>query len=102
MSRLLDDALLKALPRLRGQEGVSDPIVYAKFFFPASGWTWLVTEGEKQGEDFLFYGHVTGFDQEWGYFMLRELDEVEVSGFRIERDIYFQPVPFSKLMDRSI
>ena len=60
MSRLLDDALVSSLPKLRGQEGDTDPIVYAKFFFPASGWTWLVTEGEKQGEDFLLYGHVTG------------------------------------------
>lgn len=101
MSRLLDDALLSALPRLRGQEGVADPIVYAKFFFPSSDWTWLVTEGEKQGDDFLFYGHVTGFEQEWGYFTLRELEEVRVNGFRIEPDIYFEPVRFSEMMDRS-
>lgn len=97
MSRLLDDALQRALPKLRGQEGATDPVVYAKFFFSASNWTWLVTEGEKQGDDFLFYGHVTGFEQEWGYFTLRELDEVEVSGFRIERDIYFKPTPFSEI-----
>lgn len=96
MSRLLNEELRKALPKLRGQEGSADPVVFAKFFFPASGWTWFVTEGEVQTDDFLFYGHVIGFEREWGYFTLRELEEVEVSGLRVERDLYFEPTPFSK------
>lgn len=94
MSRLLDDALRSALPQLGGQESSSDPTVYAKFFFPASGWTWFVTEGEAQADEFLFFGHVIGFESEWGYFTLRELEEVEVSGLRVERDLYFEPMPF--------
>jgi hypothetical protein len=97
MSKLLTEELRKALPKLREQEGSDDPIVYAKFFFPASGWTWFVTEGEAQDDDFLFYGHVIGFDSEWGYFTLRELEEVEVVGLRIERDLYFEATPFSRI-----
>jgi hypothetical protein len=97
MSKLLTEELRKALPKLREQEGSDDPIVYAKFFFPASGWTWFVTEGEAQDDDFLFYGHVIGFDSEWGYFTLRELEEVEVVGLRIERDLYFETTPFSRI-----
>lgn len=97
MSRLLTEELRKALPILREQEGSADPIVYAKFFFPASGWTWFVIEGEPNGDDFLFYGYVIGFESEWGHFGLRELEEVEVDGFRIERDIFFEPTPFSKI-----
>jgi hypothetical protein len=96
MPRLLDDALRSALPKLREQADVPDPIVFAKFFFTASGWTWFVTEGGPEGDDFLFYGHVVGFEREWGYFALSELEEVDVSGFRVERDIYFEPMPFSK------
>jgi hypothetical protein len=95
MSRLLDDALRSALPQLGGQESSSDPTVYAKFLFPASGWTWFVTEGEAQADEFLFFGHVIGFESEWGHFTLRELEEVEVSGLRVERDLYFEPMPFS-------
>ena len=97
MSKLLTEELRKALPKLREQEGSDDPIVYAKFFFPASGWTWFVTEGEARDDDFLFYGHVIGFDSEWGYFTLRELEEVEVVGLRIERDLYFEATPFSRI-----
>jgi hypothetical protein len=96
MSRLLDDALRSSLPKLRGQERSKDPTVFAKFFFPASGWTWFVTEGEPNGEDFLFFGHVTGFESEWGCFSLSELEGLEVSGLRVERDIYFEQMPFSK------
>lgn len=97
MSRLLTEELRNALPKLREQEGATDPIVYAKFFFPASGWTWFVMEGEVLDEDFLFYGYVIGFESEWGHFTLRELEEVEVDGFRIERDILFEPMPFSRI-----
>lgn len=96
MSRLLDDALRRSLPKLRQQSDVADPIVFAKFFFPASGWTWYVTEGDFEADDFTFFGHVTGFESEWGYFTLRELEDVEVSGLRVERDLYFEPTPFSK------
>ncbi|HLA96469.1 MAG TPA: DUF2958 domain-containing protein [Pyrinomonadaceae bacterium] len=97
MSSLLTEELKKALPKLCAQEGSADPIVFAKFFFPASGWTWFVTEGEAQDADFLFYGYVIGFESEWGHFTLRELEEVDVDGFRIERDILFEPTPFSRI-----
>lgn len=96
MSRLLDDALRSSLPKLRQQSGVADPIVFAKFFFPASGWNWFVTEGEAEADDFMFFGHVIGFESEWGYFTLRELEEVEVSGLRVERDLDFEPRRFSQ------
>lgn len=96
MSRLLTEELRKTLPRLREQDGSKDPAVFAKFFFPASAWTWFVTEGQPEGDDFLFYGYVIGLESEWGYFALSELEEVEVSGFEIERDIYFVSKPFSQ------
>lgn len=91
MSTLLPEELRKALPKLRRQEGSADPVVYEKFFFPASGWTWLATEGEAQGDDFVFFGYVIGFEAELGYFTLRELEEVNVNGIVIERDCYFEP-----------
>lgn len=95
MSRLLDDVLRYTLPKLREQSDSQDPIVFAKFFFPASQWTRFVTEGEETGDDFLFFGHVIGFEPEWGYFSLSELESIEVSGVKIERDIYFEQMPFS-------
>jgi hypothetical protein len=96
MPGLLTEELREVLPKLRGQEGTPDPTVFAKFFFPASGWTWFVTEGEAQDDDFLFYGHVIGSESEWGYFTLRELEGVQVCGLRVERELRFEPVPFSE------
>lgn len=96
MSTLLDDSLRSALPKLTEQGDSIDPIVFAKFFFPASGWTWFVTEGEPKGDDFLFFGHVIGFESEWGYFSLSELESVEIGGVKVERDVYFEQMPFSK------
>lgn len=97
MSRLLNEELRKALPKLCEQDGVKDPLVYATFLFPTSGWIWFVTEGEAcDNGDFLFFGYVIGFESEWGHFSLSELKEVNVRGLRIERDFSFEPTPFSK------
>ena len=56
--KLLTDKLRAHLPPLYSQEAEADPIVYAKFFLPGSGWTWYVTEGGEQENDFLFFGFV--------------------------------------------
>jgi hypothetical protein len=95
---LLTEELRRRLPPLYSQERVRDPIVHAKFFTPDSNWTWWVTEGSPQGGDFLFFGYVCGQDDEWGYFLLSELRQARGPlGLPIERDIYFEPTPFSKL-----
>lgn len=96
MSRLLSEELKQALPKLSSQDGVKDPIVHAAFFFLASGWIWFVTEGEQDGDDFLFFGYVIGLESEWGHFALSELEEVNVHGLRVERDFSFDSTPFSK------
>jgi hypothetical protein len=67
---LLTAALRASLPRLYSQEGNPDPTVHLKFFTPDSDWTWFATEGEPQGDDFLFFGYVCGLEEEWGYFVL--------------------------------
>lgn len=92
---LLPEDLRKTLPKIYAQENRDDPFVYAKFFFPAGNWTWFVTEGEREGDDFLFFGYVIGFVGEWGYFSLRELEEVRIKGLSVERDLYFKSDKFS-------
>ncbi len=105
---LLSKALRQQLPPLYAQEHASDPIVYAKFFTPSSNWTWYVTEGSaqydldnpEQGEgDFLFFGFVIGFEKEWGYFSLKELDSVR--GLPIEQDLYLTLGPLSEVLERD-
>ena len=42
--------------------------------------------------DFRFWGLVEGFEKEYGYFMLSELEEVRgPMGLPIERDLWFKP-----------
>jgi hypothetical protein len=57
-----------------------------------------VTEGEADGDDFLFYGCVIGLDKEWGYFTLQQLEEINVHGLTVERDLYFKQESFSSCL----
>ena len=98
---LLTEELRAQLPPLYSQEGDADPVVHAKFFTPDSNWTWWVTEGQTEGEgdDFRFFGFVQGFEAEWGYFVLSELESARGPlGLAIERDLYFAPGRFTDVV----
>lgn len=95
MMELLPPELRNQLPKLYSQEGTEDPFVYIKFFFPAGNWTWFVTEGEPEGNDFIFYGYVIGLEREWGHFTLKQLEEINFHGLTVERDFYFKQGKFS-------
>ena len=96
---LLTDELRRRLPRLYDQENNEDPMVYIKFFTPDSSWTWLVTEGQLDGDDFRFFGYVIGLAEEWGYFVLSELETARGPwGLPIERDLLFQAELFSQVI----
>src|SRR5258706_6756825 len=97
---LLSEELRSRLPPLYSQENLKDPIVHIKFF--CGSWTWYATEGSPEGNDFIFFGHVIGFEKEWGYFALSELAAARgPMGLPIERDLYFEPAPFSQVMAKS-
>lgn len=97
---LLTAELRQQLPKLYAQEGAEDHTVYIKYFFPAANWTWFVTEGEPRGDDFLFFGYVIGLEKEWGYFTLKQLEEIEFRGLTVERDLYFKQETFSRCLNR--
>jgi Protein of unknown function (DUF2958) len=98
--KLLTDELRAQLPALYAQEGVSDPIVYAKFFTPWTSWTWYITEGSPEEDDFIFFCYVIGQEREWGYSSLRELESIRgPGGLTIERDLHFTPKPRSEVPD---
>jgi hypothetical protein len=89
--KLLTEELRARLPRLYAQEAAAEPTVYAKFFLPGTDWTWYVTEGSPQENDFLFFGFVVGLESEFGYFLLSELEAVRSPlGLRVERDLAFR------------
>lgn len=97
MQELMPKELAETVPPLYATEREDDPIARVKLFSCFNGWTWLVTEyNPDSGEAF---GFVKGFEEEWGYFSIREMEEVNCSkGIGvIERDLYFEPAPVSRV-----
>lgn len=94
--RLLPDELRAEIPALYSQENIKtqEKTVYARFFFPAVDWTWFVLEGKQEPDDFVFFGFVIGYVEEWGYFTLNELEHINIEGLTVERDLHFEPGKF--------
>jgi hypothetical protein len=96
--KLMTKALQKRFAQVGRQESVKDPIVVAKFFYPAGSGTWYATEYDPESR--LFFGYVSIFgdwNDEWGYFSLTELESFTGRfGVGIERDLYWQEMPASQ------
>ena len=77
----------------RLRQPVGRPQLIAGFEVSINCRFWVSTEG-----DFRFFGYVLGFESEWGYFVLSELEAVRGPlNLPIERDLYFEPKRFSEL-----
>lgn len=87
------------LPPLYSQENVDDPTVHLKLFTPLSNFTWYITEGSAEGEDFILYAFTIAAFAEWGYVSLNELKAL---GPLVERDRGFEPGPWSEVKARHI
>ena len=90
--KLLTKENLKHLPALGSTDGQGDQaVVQVKFFTPWDRWTWYATEYDPETR--TFFGLVDGFEKEYGYFSLDELEAVKGPfGLKIERDRGFQGV----------
>ncbi len=96
---LLPGHLRAILPPLYSQEKVGlTAVAPIKFFTPDANWTWYPTEFD--GTD-LFFGLVSGFEVELGYFSLSELESIAGPlHLPIERDLYFEPATLAELQTR--
>jgi len=74
---------------IRSQDGKGlDAEVLVKYFNPCGRGTWLVTEAERDSDDWRLFGYCRLFEWEWGYLMLSELQSIRLPfGMAIERDI---------------
>tara|TARA_R110002020_G_scaffold40582_1_gene119945 strand:+ start:2483 stop:2797 length:315 start_codon:yes stop_codon:yes gene_type:complete len=96
--KLMTKGIEKKLPELGTHDcaGTEDIPVVVKYFTPDSSWTWYVTEGEREGDDWRFFGWVVdgmgkGHYPEFGYFMLSDLESVRgCLGLSVERDLHFK------------
>lgn len=91
--KLLTKAFEKTIPPLYSTENVAvpDKIVVGKFFDPSSGYTFYIIEGQREEDDYTFWGYVTGLaEDEFGYASLNELESVRGHlGLGLERDLYW-------------
>jgi hypothetical protein len=95
---LLPKDVREVLPELYANEEVGLAAqALVKYFTPDSNWTWYASE--FNGDD-IFFGLVIGFEAEFGYFCLSELESVRGPlGLPIERDLHFDPKSLKELRD---
>lgn len=93
--QLLTNELRQSLPPFGACEDDEHALALAKFFAPDTTWTWYAAEFD--GDD-TFFGVVDGFEVEYGYFCLSELEDYRgVYGAPIVRDPSFTPIGLSQL-----
>ena len=95
--QLLTQELQNRLPKIGANEtqGVN-ALALVKFFTPDGPGTWYVSEFD--GVD-LCFGLAMIQKPEFGYFSLRELQQVKGAfGLAVERDFYFEPTTLSELL----
>lgn len=105
--KLLTKEIRNSLPPLYSTENVplAEKLFKVKFFSPYSSWTWYASEGspilDDDGNeiDYQFFGYVQGFEGEWGYFYLSELENAKVFGGipAVERDLYWEEKRFEEI-----
>lgn len=74
-----------------------EQMIVAKFFDSMGSWTWYLMNQDPEDKDYL-WGIVEGFAVEMGSFSLSELQSLG----RIERDLYFTPIPAEELWEKLI
>jgi hypothetical protein len=94
--KLLTKEIARKLPGLN-ESVAGKQMAVVKFFTPWTDWTWYGIEYDPKTQ--TFWGVVDGFEKEYGYFNLGELERVTgPHGLQIERDMYFTPTPIAELM----
>jgi len=75
-----------------------DAIVHVHFFNPSGHGDWWITEGSREGDDFIMYGLCDMGSPELGYVSLNELESVPGPfGLGIERDLHWATKPLREV-----
>jgi len=95
--KLLTKELERRFAQLGDQDDKGDEaVVPCKFFTPDSGWTWWPISFEPETRE--FFGLVQGFEVEFGYFSMDELESATGPlGLHIERDLYWKEEAIGKV-----
>ena len=96
--KLMPKSIEKSLPRLYSTENelLGDRTAYARYFFPAGAYTAYLLEYDPKER--IGFGAVTmGYGWELGNISIDEMEEVQVRGLRIERDLHFSPTKLHQI-----
>ena len=96
--KLLTKELLKKLPPIgHSIETKEEPQAIVKWFTPDSNWTWYVAEYNP--EDGMCWGLVDGFEKEFGFFTIDEIQKLKGPlKLPIERDKWFEKCNLNSLV----
>lgn len=97
---LITKELEQRFAEIGSQENVEDPIIIAKYFNPIGSGTWFATEYNPETKTFFGYVSLFGdYNDVWGPFSLEEFEQYKGPfGLGIERDLYFDETPSSKII----
>ena len=94
---LITKELEETIPAMYSDDNtkLEEKIIYAKFYI--HNWTWWILEYSK--EERVFFAYVQGLEKELGYVSLEELENLNINGLKVERDLYFTPTKFKKIKE---
>lgn len=96
---LLPKKLEDTLPPLYATEEIKpeNKILHIRYIAIFSNWEWYLCEYDKETK--TAFGFVRGHEDEWGYFSLQEMQEINDENLKIIRDENFQAITFKELKD---
>lgn len=96
MDDLIPKDLLGTIPKLYETEDIDDPICHIKLFTPDANFTWYIIEVSIDKDH--CYGYTKGFENELGYFSLKEIEDIKGPlGLSVEKDSSFKPTKLSEI-----
>lgn len=64
---------------LYSQDSVKNKKVVLEVFIPFQNMYWLLLEGNREADDFIFFGYCRITDSEFGYVSFNELHKIPIS-----------------------
>ena len=97
MMELMNNEIQKDLPKLYDTENIKteEKILKVKYISIYSDWEWYLIEYNKDTK--IAFGYVIGHESEWGYFSIKEFQEINDENLSIIRDESFQEIKFKEL-----
>ncbi len=90
------DEMFKKYP-LYSQDSVKDKKVILEVFIPYQNMYWLLLEGSREDDDFIFFGYCHITDSEFGYVSFNELYNL---GYDLRFNYYENPISLNKLKSK--